>query len=131
MAYNDLVSAPPDQVASNVARVYAWNVRFVNRLAQIYGFKTLFYWQPRLSTKDLRTPYERQVLGEDAEMGAYYQEATRATNSLLSAGDSFHDISGVFRGDPRPYFIDNTHLTGTGNEVVARRMLQDIVPLFR
>jgi hypothetical protein len=38
-------------------------------------------------------------------------------------GHGVVDVSGVFDGLNYPYFIDQWHLSGTGNELVARRML--------
>jgi lysophospholipase L1-like esterase len=128
--HNGFVPPPPNQMASEVARIYAWNVKLVQNLGETYGFRTLFYWQPTVYTKDKLTPYERQTRGDDG-MKPYYTEATTAVKTQLSNIDSFHDISGVFNGDPRPYFIDDVHVTGAGNEIIAHRMLKDVVPIIQ
>jgi lysophospholipase L1-like esterase len=119
----------PNQVISEVLRVYAWNVTLVKNIGKAQGFKSLFYWQPFIYNKDKPTPYEQQLLEEQKSMAPYYVGATNAVKAQLSNVDEFHDISDVFSGDPKPYFIDSVHITGAGNERVARRMLKDVVPI--
>ncbi len=123
-------AAPPsEEVAREVARVYAWNVTLVKGLSQTHGFKALFYWQPNIFTKDPLAPYEQQLRGEGG--GTPYVAARRAVSARLAGVDGFHDLSGVFEGDARSYFIDGVHVTEAGNDVVARRMLTDIVPIVQ
>jgi lysophospholipase L1-like esterase len=125
------VYPPPHQVANEAGRVYSWNVTFVRNLGQIYGFKTLFYWQPVIFTKDKLTVYEQEVVNGANAFRRYYEEAAIAAKTQLADVDMFHDISNVFSGDPKPYFIDTAHITGAGNEIVARRMLKDVVPIVQ
>jgi len=129
--WNPSVYPPPNQVANEVVRVYSWNITFVRNLGQIYGFKTLFYWQPVVFTKDQQTFYEQEVANKAHGMGQYYEAAATAAKTQLSDVDEFHDISGVFSEDPQPYFIDTVHITGAGNEIVAHRMLKDVVPVVQ
>ena len=82
-------------------------------------------------TKDRLTIYEHQVANEAKGMSRYYQATAIKANAELSDVDIFHDISHVFSGDPKPYFVDSVHITGAGNEIVARRMLMDIVPIVQ
>jgi hypothetical protein len=123
------VVPPPDQVSSEVVRVYKWNVTFVKNIGRVYGFKTLFYLQPVIYGKDKPTPYEQQLVEEQKSMAPYYVGATNAVKVQLSNVEDFHDIGDVFSGDTKPYFIDSVHITGAGNEIVARRMLKDVVPI--
>jgi hypothetical protein len=95
-------SLPPDQIAREVARVYAWNVKLVDGLGPIYGFKALFYWQPNVFTKAHLTPYEERIRDRGKELGPYYAQARDAVAALLADVDAFHDISNVFREDRKP-----------------------------
>jgi lysophospholipase L1-like esterase len=128
---DESLTASESQLASDVARVYSWNMRFVKHIGEIYGFRTLFYWQPNIFTKHELTSYERQVLNEVEHLKMYYMATTSSVKTRLSNIDVFHDISEVFAGDTRPYFIDPWHLTGAGNEIVARRMLEDVAPVVQ
>lgn len=121
------VSGPADRAAREVARVYAWNVRLVSKLGRAHGFGSLFYWQPNIFTKDKLASYEQPL--RDSGDGSYYVEARKAVIAGLTDARTFHDLSGVFGSDPASYFIDNVHLTGAGNAIVARRMVRDVVPV--
>jgi len=90
--WNPSVYPPPNQVANEVVRVYRWNITFVRNLGQIYGFKTLFYWQPVVFTKDQQTFYEQEVANKAHGMGQYYEAAATAAKTQLSDVDEFHDI---------------------------------------
>jgi hypothetical protein len=43
---------------------------------------------------------------------------------------SFHDLSGIFAEVREPVFVDWCHLGETGNEIVAKRIAQDVIPLL-
>jgi lysophospholipase L1-like esterase len=121
----------PSQAGYEVARIYNWNVTFVKKLGEIYGFPTLFYWQPAIYNKDAPTAYERRVLQSNTELARYYKAATKEVNVGLSGLAGFHDISDVFTGDRKPYFIDAVHITGAGNAIIARRIVKDVAPIIQ
>ena len=81
-----------------------------------------------VDNKDKLTLYEQQFANRQRQ---YYEMTATTVKAQLSNVDEFHDISDVFSGDPKPYFIDSVHITGAGNEVVARRMLKDVVPIVQ
>jgi lysophospholipase L1-like esterase len=126
-----LASNSESQLASDVARIYSWNMRFVKALGEIYGFRALFYWQPNILTKHQLTSYEQQVQSEVKHLEMYYMTTTTGVKTRLSDVDVFHDISDVFAGDSRPYFFDPWHLSRAGNEIVARRILDDVAPVVQ
>ena len=128
---NESLTTSESQLASEAARIYSWNMRFVKHVGEIYGFRTLFYWQPSIFTKNELTPYEQKVHSEVKNLTMYYMATIGSAKTSLSNIDGFHDISEVFAGDSRPYFIDPWHLTGAGNEIVARRMLEDVAPVVQ
>jgi len=124
---------PPsvDKVANEAARTYIWNVNFVKSLETIYRFESLFYWQPVIFTKDRLTPYEREQRKTVEYLGPYYEATTERVKRELSKVGKFHDIIEVFNGDGRPHFIDPWHISESGNEIVARRMLKDVAPIVQ
>jgi lysophospholipase L1-like esterase len=126
-----LLASNSEQLASDVARVYSWNMRFVEQVGEIYGFRTLFYWQPTILTKHELTSYEQQLQNEVKHLKMYYMTTASSVKARLFNIDVFHDISDAFAGDSRPYFWDPWHLTGAGNEIVARRMLKDVAAVVQ
>jgi len=121
--------ASATQVGSEVARVYAWNVKFVANLGNLYGFKTVFYWQPVIFNKEMRSTYEQEVYNDIRGLEIFYRESTVRVKALLADFLGFHDISDIFKDDSKPYFIDPWHIAGSGDAIIARRMMQEIGPI--
>ncbi len=136
-----LAATDRDRLADEVVSVYLSNMAHVRRLSVAYGFDVLFYWQPMLYTKTAPTAYERSLFerrwfedGPPVSSDIYralwlkVYDRIRATPTRDPA---FHDLSRLFDADPAPRFIDPQHLGESGNEIVARRMMDDLVPLLR
>ncbi|HEY2104443.1 MAG TPA: SGNH/GDSL hydrolase family protein [Candidatus Binataceae bacterium] len=127
--------APPqdfegtDAVERDVADIYLFNVQMVRMLAERFKFRSLFYWQPTVFSKNQLAPFERQLLPGDpmrAEFfrGTYQRVAEQATaNGII-------DISGILNNRPRLDFIDPYHLNESANEIVANRMAADAGPML-
>ena len=121
------VPGPPQNVDLNglseaVTTHYAASVTMINRLAQAYHFRTLFYWQPVIFTKRNLTAYEQGEFEKQGFLSAFYQSVygrMRDQGQVKYLGDLFAD-------DPNPYFIDFCHLTEAGNERIAEGMVADV-----
>jgi hypothetical protein len=110
-------------------RHYEFVVQTVENLGREHGFRTLFYWQPTVFQKTHQTPAERAGAEEQAAvrqhvLGRAY-ELVRRSPELL-ANPHFHDLSGLFAAETRPLFLDFCHVGETGNELIARRMADDV-----
>jgi len=129
---NDSFTRPTaDKVSNEAARTYAWNVNFVKSIGATYGFESLFYWQPAIFLKDKLTAYEQETRKTMIYLEPYYEATINRVKAELSSTGRFHDISGVFKGDGRPHFIDGAHLSESGNEIVAGRIVKDVAPLIQ
>lgn len=61
---------------------------------------------------------------------AFFDDVYAAVRrSPLETNGSFHDISDIFQGYVGTLYIDYAHITERGNEIIARRMFQDVRPL--
>jgi hypothetical protein len=122
-------SADDEALARDVVRHYEFVVQTVENLGREHGFRTLFYWQPTVFQKTHQTPAERAGAEEQAAvrqhvLGRAY-ELVRRSPELL-ANPHFHDLSGLFAAETRPLFLDFCHVGETGNELIARRMADDV-----
>jgi hypothetical protein len=135
-----LAATDLDRLADDVVAVYVANVDHVRRLAAVYGFTSLFYWQPILYTKAHMTPYEQSLLAR-----RWYEDGPRVSTDIYQAlwfktygrmrarppsFPEFHDISRIFDRDEEPRFIDPQHVGEISNELIARRLMEDIGPLL-
>lgn len=116
-------------LARRVVDVYVENLRIVRLLAGSYGFRPLFFWQPVITTKKVKTADERFFESEfTADIAARRQlytaviEERRQHPELAAAGDAI-DLSRLFDDCTEAVYIDLYHLAEAGNAAVAEAML--------
>jgi hypothetical protein len=119
--------AKDDEFQQQVVRIYLLNKAFADALALRFGFRVLTYWQPSLLDKNQTSPFERLVedQGYFPEEKAFDQAICRRI-STIAGQHGIHDMSGLFRDKPEPYYIDEIHVTGEGNRLIAAAMMNDI-----
>lgn len=133
-----LTRAPIDRTAArnlgqSVARIYYGNMKIVQALADSYGFKVRFYWQPTIYQKGVLSDYEKSVKERMKPLAPLFKEAY---NEALSSGRTngpgrnFKDLSNVFQKVSAPIFIDFCHVTEKGNEFIAKNIFDDLKPLI-
>jgi hypothetical protein len=122
----------PDELAADIIKVYESNIRMVEALGKEYGFESLFYWQPIVLDKPHLTPFEEKQAKDWANYRDFYSRMhKRVENSaFLSSDGRFRDLSGIFAGAKEPYFIDFCHLGEPGNEIVAEKMYENVLPII-
>jgi len=119
------------QRAKDTLDNYLGNIQVAESLAQAYGFKPFFFWQPALpfGAKPL-APFEKAILdypilvhftGEQEganiikAVRVVYEEAERrsaTTSKFIFLGHVFDPVS-------EPIYIDWAHVAPRGNEIVA------------
>ena len=115
---------PNDQLARAVVNVYLRNISIVEGLAQRFGFRAVFFWQPTVFTKKQLSPWERQVYQEsERRLGAasFYGEVYEAFKERMktSPADNVHDLSGIFDDVRDTIFSDEFHVSEAGNQKIA------------
>ncbi|MGE5270563.1 MAG: hypothetical protein ACM3JG_12925 [Thiohalocapsa sp.] len=125
----DLATVDIALLARRVIDVYAFNLRLVRRLGQEHGFRTLFFWQPVISTKVVKSPdeqrFEQDYTHDVGRRRALYQailDERRRRPELVTAPDVI-DLSAIFDKEAEPVYIDAYHLSESGNAAVAEAML--------
>jgi lysophospholipase L1-like esterase len=117
------------QLAAAVVAAYAANLRLVRLLAREYGFRPLFFWQPALTTKRIKSPDEQRFEGyytsDLASRRRLYAAivAARREHREIAGADDAIDLSGLFDEVADPVYIDPFHLSEAGNEAIAEAML--------
>jgi hypothetical protein len=104
---------------------YLKNVRLVELLAQSYGFRCGFFWQPTLlaSHKPL-TPDEVRL--RQAELGDHPggDAVFQATYNLFEnyRNEDFIYLANIFDKDSDALFVDFSHTGPAGNQIIADKM---------
>ena len=128
----DLSRVDLKKLAGEVLDVYAANQGMVRLLAAAYGFRPIFYWQPVITTKRVKSADERRfeadhtpdVEARRALYAAVIDEYRRRIGAAAIT-DSI-DISGLFDEVSTPVYIDMVHLSEVGNQAVAEAMVPSL-----
>lgn len=109
-------------MAARVVDAYAANVKAVQGMAQRFGFRTLFFWQPTVFSKAQRSADEATAAGTRADFAPLYA----ATRDQLPEADLLGvvDLSEVFGDSEQAVFFDFCHVNEAGNRIIAQAMLE-------
>jgi hypothetical protein len=125
----DLRQLDIPHLARAVLAVYLANLRLVRLLAAEFGFCPIFFWQPVIATKRVKTADEQRWEGDyttdPAARRALYRAivaARRDSAELADAADAV-DLSALFDDRADPVYIDLYHLSEAANAAVAEAML--------
>jgi hypothetical protein len=125
----DLTQVDLTGLAGEVIAAYLANVRLARLLAGEYAFQPIFFWQPVITTKKLKTPDERRWVDDytnDPERRRLFYEAVvheRRRHPALVETSDIIDLSALFDDWTEPVYIDLYHLSEAGNAAVAEAML--------
>jgi lysophospholipase L1-like esterase len=111
-----------NRLADAIVQDYLRNIEVVQHLAQAYGFKYLFIWQPCPCTCKGLTAEEQNMVAawKEKKMVAMYKLLCDRMQPLKL--DHFHNISGMFDHKKKSVFISWAHITERGNDLVAERL---------
>ena len=133
----DLTAIDLAALARQVVAVYAANLRLIRLLAGEYGFRALFFWQPVITTKRVKTAdeafFETEFTVDLATRRGLYGaviDEYRRHPELAEAADVI-DLSRLFDDRDEPVYIDLYHLSEAGNAAVAEAMLPAVAAASR
>jgi hypothetical protein len=123
---NEQGESSQTNLADLIGEIYINNYRIVGALAQEYGFKYFFFWQPHLAVGE-------KVMTEDEQkfrsgLNTTMVNLVRSTYGKISIAASHHKnllyIANVFDNQTEQIWIDTWgHVTPEGNRLVARKIL--------
>lgn len=126
------ISGQEAERAKQVIAYYEAHIRQVKALGKEYGFKAYFFWQPNMFNPfRSAVGYERAILETaspvfiETQRQVYYEAkralAGREQEGVFFVGDLFNDVS-------EPVYLDWSHTTMKGNQIVADRIVKTIGP---
>lgn len=109
---------------------YKKNFLLLQQLSKIYHFKLICFWQPVIQTKKLLTDEEKiiqQPVMDDMDGQLYTM-----INQLMVTDSSnyFFKISNIFDENTNTIFSDNIHITEEGNQIVADKIFEIVLPIL-
>lgn len=119
-----------DSLPGAVVDTYAGHMELVRALADQYGFKYVFFWQPNVFEKKTLTKSEQSQADWMQTEGVFFRktyDVVRASNLGEKSGGHFHDLSTIFADETTPVFFDFCHMGEEGNKVVASHMVDEVI----
>lgn len=113
-----------------IAQDYFGNYKIVSALAQEYGFKYFYFLPPTitLGNKPL-TPEEQEMKHRMESKTAYNKLFTAVYQAIERESSKYQNLYSmvhIFDRYDSPLYIDESHVTPIGNQVIAERMLSVI-----
>lgn len=110
-------------LAQSVVSAYKTNVEAVEALASVYGFRTFFFWQPTLFSRDQPSQFEARVL--DAAWSDHRQLqllSDQLVAEVLTEKANFFALTDALDDGIETRYLDFVHLGPRGNTEVATQM---------
>ena len=129
--FKELKQLTPSQlnkIADDTISVYKENIKIVKALSNFYGFKTLFYWQPTLFTKNDLTSYERKLENTHSYAHPLYKIINKKIEDIENEG--IYNISYILSNYKCSFYVDPWHIDEKGNQIIAKKIAEDIHALF-
>ena len=111
-----------------VVRTYLDNYNVVDALAHQYGFKYAFFWPAYISagTKHLTEEEGALKRAVDPSLAKLYASVYHTMESRIPQHENLHSMTPIFDGHDSLIWIDDSHVTPAGNELIADGMLRAI-----
>ena len=123
-------TVPDDILAQNVVATYKGHMDLIRALANTYGFKYVFFWQPDIFEKKSLSPSEQVQADLMKTEGVFFHkayDAMRAARVEESSDGHFHDISTIFADETSPVYFDFCHMGEEGYHAVATHMIDPVL----
>ena len=115
-------------LADSVAQTYLSNYKIVEALAQEYGFKYYFFWQPVISIgeKSLTKEEQNMRFRMDPALVSLFDAVYRDIELAALEYENLYYVAHVLDEQDSLIWIDEYHVTPVGNQLIASEMLDVI-----
>jgi lysophospholipase L1-like esterase len=108
---------------------YISNYEIVDALAQKYGFKFVFFWQPVITIGDKSLTAEEQEMKRKMEPALIelYGSVYDRVQQVVKKYENLYYMAKIFDENEPLVWIDYAHVTPEGNRLIAQKMAQLIM----
>jgi hypothetical protein len=121
------------RLSEEVVACYQANLWIVEGLGRSFNFRSLFYWQPDVFSKQILHPVERDEAARYSWAETMFREVqTRLSGRpSLRSDPAFRDLGSFFGDSQDLVFIDYCHTTESANLRIAERIVDDVIEAVR
>ena len=112
-------------LSDSVVERYISTYEIIDALAQKYGFKFVFFWQPNIAIGEKPLTSEEQEMRHrmDPALVALHGSVYRRVRQVATNYENLYYIGGIFDSLNSGIWIDAFHVTPEGNQLIAQKML--------
>jgi hypothetical protein len=116
-------------LSDSVVHTYISNYEIVDALAQKYGFRFLFCWQPVLMIggKSLTGEEQEMIPESEPDLIELYKSVYGRVQQVAHKYKNLYYMANIFDEFKSLVWIDYAHVTLDGNRLIAQKMLQAII----
>ena len=133
----DVPSTPPlltyetmgidgESLSNAIIQTYLGNYKIVNGLAQKYGFQSFFFWPPHITVgaKPLTAEEWELKRSLDPALVQLYLLVYHKIEQLVPEWKKLIYLGAIYDDYTPLLWLDDTHVTPVGNELIAQKMLE-------
>jgi hypothetical protein len=122
-----------EPLSDEIIHVYRENVRIIQQLADTWGFKVLFFWQPAIFSKKTLSDHEARYQFDGLTrpeirhpfFSAVYEK--RRSDAVLKNQGNVIDISSVLDEVAECSYIDSFHTSEGANQLITSAMVPAVL----
>jgi len=118
---NNFARISNDTLNNDTADVYGNNIKLIKSLENDYGFKSYFFWQPSIYTKQILSYAEMADILRFVAVDKDYNNVTKLINNY-----NVTNLAHVFNFESQTFYLDWCHISEDGNSVVAKKITEVI-----
>jgi hypothetical protein len=119
-----------ETVADSVVQAYLGNYELVDALAQHYGFEYYFFWQPSILVGNKPLTEEERIFRSELDHFStvvnLFMPTYQRIEQVAGAYPNLHNIADAFDKVDHQLWVEHTHVTPEGNQLIAQEMLNVI-----
>jgi lysophospholipase L1-like esterase len=117
-----------ERLSSSVLQTYLNNYKIVDGLAKEFGFKSFFYWPAYIGSGRKTLTAEEEILKRkvDPALAKLYQLVDQKIQPQVAEYRNLTYLGRIFDEYKSLLWLDDTHVTPVGNEIIAEKMLEII-----
>jgi lysophospholipase L1-like esterase len=120
-------------LSDSVVQTYLNNYKIVAALAQGYGFQYYFFWAPAVYFGEKPLTSEEQEIKngiEDPALLKLYDSVFRKIELMAPEYGNLYYMTHIFDGYKSLLWIDGTHTTSVGYQLIAQKMLEVVTKRY-
>ena len=105
--------------------IYFGNIKLIQYWETHLSFKSFFFWNPSVHSKQFLSEYEEKNIGQIKNK--YRKNFYLSVTELINKKSDVKSLSDIFNSNKETIFIDGAHISEEGNAIIAQAMAENVI----